>query len=312
VSSELNKIFGRDFVTGFFLPAILFLVGNICLLKLLGIDGPLLRINWEKPLQDTGLLVVIAWIFAIFLQAFNREVFRAAEGYWPKWLRGRLTVFHRRRFRKLIEKVNALYNNPGEIDEQEFNALSLRAAMEYPSTEAQVLPTSFGNAVRAYEDYPRVIYGFESIKGWTRLQPLMSPEFRDVLSQNRTPVDLWLNLCVLTFVFGIEVAVLAYNFNRFYLAWFILPLLILTWVAYARARSSVQQYGEQVKAAFDVYLPALATKLGYVLSSDVGNNRKFWSAFSEIMIYRDEAALTDIVGSGLNKAPVSGEGAGAR
>jgi hypothetical protein len=81
--------------------------------------------------------------------------------------------------------------------------------------------------------------------------------------------------------------------------WLILPLLILVWFTYGRACSSAQQYGEHVKAAFDVYLPPLANKLGYVLSSDVDKNRKFWTAFSEIMIYRDRLALTDVVGAGL-------------
>lgn len=307
MSSELNKIFGRDFVTGFFLPALLFLLANVFLLKFLGVRGTLLNINWQKPLEDTGLLIIMAGILAIFLQAFNREVFRAAEGYWPKWLSQPLTAFHRRRFRKLTDKVNVLYNSPGEIDEREFNALSYRAAMEYPSTEAQVLPTSFGNAVRAYEDYPRVIYGFESIKGWTRLQALMSPEFCAGLAQTRAPINLWLNLCLLTVVFAVEVAGLAYDFNRFGIMWLILPLLILAWFTYARARSSAQQYGEHVKAAFDIYLPALANKLGYALSSDVGKNMEFWTAFSEIMIYRDARALTDVVGAGLHTTAVPRE-----
>jgi len=195
VSSELNKIFGRDFLIAFFVPALFFLLGNFFLLGLFGVDTPLAHVNWRRPLEDTSFLVIVALIFAIFLQAVNREIFRTAEGYWPNWLRRPLNGFHRNRFRKLTDKVNELYNQEGEIDEQQFNAFSLRAAMEYPSTEAQVLPTSFGNAVRAYEDYPRAIYGFESINGWSRLQALISPEFRDVLSQDRARVDLWL-ICV--------------------------------------------------------------------------------------------------------------------
>lgn len=186
-------MFGRDFVTGFFLPALLFLVANVFLLKFFGLDGALLNVNWQKPLEGTSLLIIIAGILAIFLQAFNREVFRATEGYWPKWLQKPLTALHRRSFRKLSDKVTALYNDPGEIDQREFNALSIQAAMRYPSTERQLLPTSFGNAVRAYEDYPRVIYGVESIQGWTRLQALMSSQFIAGLNQNRAHINLWLN-----------------------------------------------------------------------------------------------------------------------
>ena len=307
VSSELNKIFGRDFLIAFFVPALFFLLGTFFLLGLFSVDTPLSHLNWRRPLEDTSFLVIVALIFAIFLQAVNREIFRMAEGYWPERLRRRLNGFHRSRFRKLTDKVNELYNQEGEIDEQKFNALSLRAAMKYPSTEAQVLPTSFGNAVRAYEDYPRAIYGFESINGWSRLQALISPEFRDVLSQDRARVDLWLNLSFLACVFGLELAIFASYFGRYSSLWIELPLLFLIWFAYVRARSSVQEYGDQVKAAFDVYLPALAITLGYTLSSDVDKNRKFWSAFSEVMIYRDEAALRDMANSGLKTIPNSEE-----
>lgn len=304
MNSELNKIFGRDFLIGFFVPALLFLLGAFFLLRSLGVETSLPQAKWPKPFEDTGLVLLVAFVLAIFLQAVNREIFRTAEGYWLKRLNG----FHRKRFRELNAKVTELDNKEGEIDDELFSALSRRAAMEYPSTEDQVLPTSFGNAVRAYEDYPRVIYGFESIDGWSRLQALISPEFRDVLSHDRARVDLWLNLCFLTGVFALGLALLAANFQRFFLLWFELPLFLLFWFSYARARNSAQQYGHQVKAAFDVYLPALATKLGYVLSPDVDKNRKFWSAFSEVMIYRDQGALTDMVEAGLKRVPVSGEG----
>jgi hypothetical protein len=101
VSSELNKIFGRDFLIAFFVPALFFLLGTFFLLRLFGVDTPLSHVNWRRPLEDTSFLMIVALIFAIFLQAFNREIFRMAEGYWPDWLRRRLNGFHRSRFRKL-------------------------------------------------------------------------------------------------------------------------------------------------------------------------------------------------------------------
>src|SRR6266404_2613387 len=69
VSSELNKIFGRDFLIGFFVPALFFLLGNFFLLGLFGVDTPLAHVNWHRPLEDTSFLVIVALIFAIFLQA---------------------------------------------------------------------------------------------------------------------------------------------------------------------------------------------------------------------------------------------------
>jgi hypothetical protein len=309
VTSELNKVFGRDFIIGFFLPALFFSVATFFLAKFMWPGASWLDINWRKPLEDAAIFVLATWVFAVFLQSVNREIFRAAEGYWPWGLTGLLNRSQRKRFRKLKVKVDELYNKPGslsEAEDQKLSKLSGRKATEYPSKMSLILPSSFGNTVRAYEDYSRVIYGFESINGWARLQGLMSKDFREVLGNDRARVDLWLNLCVLPVLFALEVAVVA-RIKEPSLAWLIVPLLIFAWLAYARARSSVQQFGEQVKAAFDIYLPALAAKLGYMLSSDTAKNRQFWKAFSQVMVYRDAGASDEMMKAGLERIPSSAQ-----
>ena len=305
MNSELNKLFGREFAIGFFLPALLFFLGTTYFLRSLGVDTPLFRINWEKPFEGTGFLLVAAWVCAVFLQAVNRELFRALEGYWPQPLRKWCSHFQLKRFRQLSRELFEAQKDA--TDTQKLANLSTRNARDYPSKEKLVLPTSFGNAVRAYEDYPRVIYGFESINGWSRLQALMSTEFREILNQDRARVDLWLNLSFFALVFTIEIVVLGLQRGQPGSMWLALPMLIFMRFAYMRAQSSVQQYGDQVKAAFDIYLPALATKLGYVLSSDVDQNKKFWRAFSRVMVYRKEEALKSMAKAGLKRAPGSGE-----
>ena len=99
---------------------------------------------------------------------------------------------HRRRFRRLEAKKEVVYNKPAELTDEEqkkFTSLSRTLAANYPSKEKLILPTSFGNTVRAYEDYSRVVYGFESIHGWARLQGLMSKEFRETLGGDRIAIQ---------------------------------------------------------------------------------------------------------------------------
>lgn len=268
-------------------------------------DASWLRVDWSKPFEGTGLLVLLTWIFAIFLQSVNREIFRAIEGYWF-W--GLTSTFNRSqlgRFLKLKRKVDALYDKPGDLtdkEQQELNALSFEKAKNYPSKATLILPTSFGNIVRAYEDYPRVVYGFESIGGWNRLQGLMSKDFREILGNDRARVDLWLNLCVVAFLLMWEVAIVARIKEPSIIG--IVPLLLLfIRLAYVRSRSSAQQFGEQIKSAFDIYLPELAGKLGYVLSCDTEKNRSFWQAFGEVMVYHDPKALEDMTKAGLETLP---------
>jgi hypothetical protein len=56
-------------------------------------------------------------------------------------------------------------------------------------------------------------------------------------------------------------------------------------------RNSAEQYGEQVNAAFDIYLPPLARAFAYELSADRRLNSKFWLAFSQMMIFREPRSL---------------------
>lgn len=314
MNSELNKVFGRDFIIGFFLPALFFGVGTYFLARVLWPDASSLHIDWHKPFEETGVFLLLIWVFAVFLQSVNREIFRTAEGYWgPSEFRDRASYFQRKRFRKLHARLKELRSRKrNENEKREFRRLSHNAAVDFPSTVDQVLPTSFGNAVRAYEDYPRVIYGIESIVGWSRLQALISKEFRELLSNDRARVDLWLNLCVVAVLFAVELAPIGWIKGYSVVGLILLPL-IFAWFAYARARNSVRQYGEQVKGAFDVYLPALAGKLSYALSSDPGKNQAFWHAFSQLMIYRDPKAMERMSKVGLERLPPpvekSGEGA---
>lgn len=303
MNSELNKVLGRDFLIGFFLPALFFSVGTFFLAKVVWPDASWLSIHWRKLFEDAGTFILATWVFAVFLQSVNREIFRTAEGYWPWGLTGLLGGSQRENFVKLKARVTQLHDESGSLSEgqdQELKKLSEQAAKKYPSKRRLILPTSFGNTVRAYEDYPRVIYGFESISGWARLQGLMSKDFREILGNDRARVDLWLNLWVLALFFALEVAIVA-GIQEQSLVWLIVPLLIFAWCAYAQARGSVQQFGEQVKAGFDIYLPALAAKLGYMMSSDPTKNRQFWEAFSQVMVYHDAGALDEMTKAGLKR-----------
>lgn len=61
-----------------------------------------------------------------------------------------------------------------------------------------------------------------------------------------------------------------------------------------RAHITAEQWGEWVKATFDVYLPVLCHKLGYKKRSSVEEERKFWLSLSQGMMYRDLFSLKDL------------------
>src|SRR5712692_5725294 len=105
---EVNKIIGRDFVVGFFVPAVVMVAGCVGILHSFGILPPWLRIDPADPLKDSTFLALITTVAAFFLMAGNRIIFRTLEGYWVFNLGSHLNHFQRWRFRTLRQRISKL------------------------------------------------------------------------------------------------------------------------------------------------------------------------------------------------------------
>ena len=70
--------------------------------------------------------------------------------------------------------------------------------------------------------------------------------------------------------------------------WGILALasLVLSFVTYQFATALVAEWGENVKSAFDCFLPALATKLGYKMPVDAKSRADIWGNLNGQVLYR--------------------------
>ena len=307
---ELKKILDRNFIVGYFVPSAALLLITIILLQAYGVPVPKsLAIDWDLKLSEATLLGLVAWAGGLVLLAFNREIVRTMEGYWPRdWSFG-LRDYQRWRFRRLCKKVATLdqayrdfaaAKTGGAFTEEALrNRLKRKLANGFPSTEEQVLPTSFGNTLRAFEDYPRVMYGFESIQGWSRLQGVMSKEFAETMNGAESTVNLWVNLFVVSLVVCVVSAVLGARWigpfdwtspSTWHLRGkgVLVPAasLVCALLAYGRARSAAERWGEWVKGAFDIYVPELWTKLGYDRPATIEQERAMWLNFSRGIIYR--------------------------
>jgi len=172
---SLPKLIGRGFVLGFLLPAALF-----CLyLQVLAITLPGLP-SLESQLDALKLapVVLLSLVLAVLLMAVNRMIVRTLEGYGALNPLRILAPFRRYHFRK---RIAPLFEEAARIERarqagseakpkfQGF-ALSLSRATEaYPDGEDWVLPTKFGNTMRACEVYSRALYGLDAIPAWPRL-----------------------------------------------------------------------------------------------------------------------------------------------
>src|SRR5580765_3797378 len=112
--SEFNKLFGRDFLTAFMLPALSFLIASSFCLEAVGVNVSWLEFDPKESIKETTLLALITFVVGIFLQSINREIFRLTEGYWGATLQRSLNWFQRRRFRILHYQLLTLHTERDE------------------------------------------------------------------------------------------------------------------------------------------------------------------------------------------------------
>jgi hypothetical protein len=315
--SGLPNLFGRDFAVGHFLPAAGFLFALAVLLRLSGSSGPLARLGTGDAIAEAGLALLLALLLGIALSTVNRELIRFLEGY------GALNPFRplrprqRRRHRRLRYEA-ALARRERRRRERSGRPLPdalrrrlietrHRLAVEFPHEEALVLPTALGNAIRAFEAYPFVVYGIDAIGGWTRLLAVIPEGFRGAVAESKARLDFWINLWLLALVLvllffllplaralGQPAPVLplsALPGHWLSALWFPLAGLALAWLAYRRAVAAAIEWGHGIKAAFDVFLPDLVAKMGFDPDRVAEAPRAFWHAFNVRTTYRQARDL---------------------
>jgi len=297
---KLPDLIDKAFFIGFFLPAAI-LIGGIALgLHAFGVLPPFLTFKKVDDLFDAAILIAAVWLCAILLLALNRTLLRLLEGYM------RFFPFQAMEFWKRIAfrwDVKPTLDRQTNIDEavREGRALPaypsdhsrrLRRAVEnYPHQEEHVLATRFGNVFRALEVHSAVVYGLDAIPAWPRLEAVIPEQFGKRIDEAKAQLDFAVNTLYAAFAVLLLWCGLAL-WHQTWPAWW-LPLVALFVVLLARYISldALRQYGDYVKASFDLYRPELAKQLGLVLPKNAEDERRMWRLVSEYMIYRHRGAF---------------------
>jgi len=319
----------RNFVIGYFLPTAALVAIIYGLLTGLGFPASwFASLSTNDPLVGTTLIAVGAWLIAIVLLAANRSIYRLMEGYGGilnpvSWL----GFVQKRRYKQLLTRIANLdkqflgvrnfWKEQADLAgssqarvmsgiRQQRAKLLRRKAEEFPGEESRILPTRFGNIIRAFEDYSRLVYGFEDIQGWDRLLTVIPTDFRNLIDNVKAQTDFWVNLwfvsCVTLVVYvGGVVWILTLGtsiYDKRYdghwqsllwssTLWYLAGAIVLGLFASWGAKRTAVEWGNVVKAAYDTFLPELAQKLGF--RPDVVHKKDPWVSFSRLIIYHDLA-----------------------
>lgn len=305
--SELPKLFDRDFAVGYLLPAAGFVAANVAMKDIFGLFKDLYPYILIKPADYTVNIAV--WGFAsllvgILLLITNYEIYRFLEGYGtynPLRLWRSVEGNRYKRFKHeldLIEQDKGWYEGRGEAVPAHYDALEIRRLWQekvlFPP-EGNLLPTAFGNIIRAFEMHPNVLYGIDPINGWDRLQAVISEDFMKLINGAKAQTDFWVNLWVLGWLVVAEYIAVATYKQQLVSPWLPAVSAATAIIASRRAKVAASGWGSLVKSAFDVFLPALRKKLSYPQPPTVAEESGQWESFSTAVVFRHRGSLPDRV-----------------
>jgi hypothetical protein len=310
---ELPKLFGRAFAIGFFLPAAIGAAAWVGVAALAGGSSTVTWVNSVASLSDLAVAVGGVWLFAVLLMALNRPIYRMYEGYLvPQgWVRDLLlkrcgNLYSTLRS-ELAELDAAHGKNALSHEKRRRRARVVRELVQHFPEEEHLLPTRFGNVLRAFETYPRVMYGLDDIPGWLRLAAVMPSDYRALVDDQKALTDFWLNLRFVAFLALLQSAGLWASGGSspimFMLA--LVGFLLLEVTLAHAARSAAVEWGEAVKAAYDVFLPRLRDALRLARPHGTEDEFDQWVAFSRAVIYRDRGSMP---GRSPDRTPSPGDG----
>jgi hypothetical protein len=293
---ELPKLFDRNFVIGFFLPVAVLITFSILIINPYSFGAQAVDFLKTDLLVGTTTIGLLSWVGGIILLAINRDLYRLMEGYLkynPLKLFGWM---EKRRYRKVINELEKLdHEYRACIDAKtEFpaesrikrNKLMEQLVEEFPDKEELLLPTPFGNVLRSFEIYPRVMYGFEAIGGWGRLLAVIPKDYLELIDAARAQVDLWVNFGLVFILLQIEYVWVAFATGTPLAEWVVLLFIALGTLAPLRATSAAREWGDFVKSAFDVYRFGLLESLGVDIPKNREEEKAMWNKYSQAIIYR--------------------------
>jgi hypothetical protein len=297
--SGLNKILDRNFVVGFALPAILFMFLASYIAKLFSLLPSYPDLRGKDAFADTTLFAMITLGLALVLMVLNWNILRILEGYWYWDLGRKVNGYFVKRWNALSETIAELQSRRkqqgaafGEM--RELMRAQEEFAERFPLKATAVLPTKFGNALHAFEDYPRQAYEIDSIPGWSRLLAVVPKDYRELIEESRGDMNFWMNTWFLSYFLLAEYLGLAAWFRETPLVWLVIPALIFAiFFCSEQATKAAVAWGHWVKGAFDVFLLDLLKKLGYKTPLTLAAVREICKKLSQSMIYRTATPLME-------------------
>ena len=305
--SSLPKLADKNFVTGFIMPVLLGAIALLALLRdLPPFDGIYRAILSTDDFARLTIVVLALWAIAVGLLLLNLLLYRMLEGYigpfnrrgWRNKMQGQYRKARQRLTldRDILARPNVIVSPDFK---REYDEAIAKFNQTWPLRRSMVLPTRFGNVIRAAESYPQAVYGIEGITGWLRLQGVASKDFLALVDDARAQVDFFVNTWLFACMFGLGALLRTgwrcwTNSPDWHWVWVhtwgygvaAIGGCVAAYLAYEGAVDRASAWGDLVRSTFDLYLPDLARQLGYGLPKSAVQRNAFWRAVGSVFLYQ--------------------------
>jgi hypothetical protein len=315
-----GQIVGAMILSAFF-PTVLF-VAALALVVLPGapfghelVQAVKSATAWQQDATAALKITFLILVLSVMLYYLNTPIVRMYEGYpwkdsWIGWLflkwqkhKFQRASFYRRCIAKLRVEKSLAHVDIGLVDLVAVNDKLARLLNDsYPNRASLVLPTRFGNVIRAFETYTDRQYGAGSIALWPRLQGVLDQSCAQALDNAKTSVDFMINSSFLSLLLAIMSLAIGLAWRPPvagarcppWMAW-VLCFALLSYLFYLGAINCARAWGMQVKAAFDLNRLSLLAKLGYeTKAADLAEERRMWEVINYKFAFPDERTYPDL------------------
>ena len=323
-TNYLEKL-GSNFIVSAMIPSLALVVACMLVFEpILHISNMFIQKDSIYPLISFSLLLVIPTVIIGFtLTALNTYILKLFEGYvfFPhlsymyKWM----LHSHRNKARKLIttrrflkRRIDVIEQSVIETTRQarhlkklknEFFLVAAKYDQSYPPRLGDILPTQFGNILKASETYSGIRYGMDAVNFWPRLFHVIHPDYKTEISNTRNELSFLVNMSLLSIVFlacclGASFYTLVYPpldvmGKTIYVAAFANVVryivlggtsLLLNMFFNKASIYAVGSYGQMIRSAYDLFRLDLLKQLRLKMPNNSHEEFYTWKNLNEFIV----------------------------
>lgn len=234
------------------------------------------------------LLAIPTIIIGFTLTALNTYLLKLFEGYVFLHRLPSLRNSHLRKATRLIirrktleKRINVLkrYKKKTErrdglltILKNKYYSVTALYDQSYPPNVEDILPTQFGNILKAAELYPGTRYGIDAVQFWPRLIHVIPTSYKQSIDESRNELSFLVNMSTLSVVFYLLcLFAIFYNFavpalrspvpsfeivsieNSFRYIFSGLIAMFFNWFFNKASLFSVGEFGAMIRSSYDLF-----------------------------------------------------------